>query len=91
MRWTPSGSPWLGGASLSEIEKRLDALADKAGVAALDRIERAYHELMNEDDYEGPGSPPCAPFCGCMTCMVREILDAAYPYLREAARLEIEQ
>lgn len=73
-----------------EMEKRLDQLAEKAGDAALLRLERAYHEMMYEDDYDGRGSPPLAPFCGCFTCLVREVLDAAYPYLREAARLEIE-
>jgi len=89
---TPSAWPWRGGASLSDdIDKRLDALAERAGDAALMRLERAYHELMNEDEYDGPGSPTLAPFCGCMTCMVREILDAAYPYLKEATRLELSQ
>lgn len=73
-----------------EMEKRLDQLAESASDAALLRLERAYHELMYEDEYDGRGSPPLAPFCGCFTCMVREVLDAAYPYLREAARLEVE-
>ena len=71
-----------------DVEKRLDQLAEKAGDAALMRLERAYHELMYDEDYDGSGSPPLAPFCGCFTCIVRETLDAAYPYLREAARLE---
>lgn len=74
---------------MSDIEKRLDQLADKAGQAALMRLERAYHEMMDEDPYDGPGSPTCAPFCGCFTCMVREVLDAAYPHLKEATRLEL--
>lgn len=24
-----------------------------------------------------------APYCGCDTCVVREVLDAAYPHLRQ--------
>ena len=86
---TPSGWPSQGGASLSDIEKRLDQLAEKAEDAALLRLERSYHEMMYEDEYDGRGSAPCAPFCGCFTCIVREVLDASYPYLREAARLEM--
>lgn len=36
-------------------------------------------ELDEEPDSAGP-------FCGCLTCEVREILDAAYPYLAELGR-----
>lgn len=72
-----------------DVTRRLDALAEKAGDAALLRLERSYHEMMYEEPYDGAGSAPCAAFCGCFTCMVREVLDAAYPYLREAARLEL--
>lgn len=79
------------GGSLSDaIDARIEALDNQAQVAAMDRLERSYHEMMTDEEYDGPGSPPCAPFCGCFTCIVREVLDASYPYLREAARLEIE-
>jgi len=33
-----------------------------------------------------PANPACAPFDGCDTCVVREILDAAWPFLSDAAR-----
>lgn len=35
-----------------------------------------------------PGERLAGPFCGCDTCIVREVLDAAWPHLLEAARLE---
>jgi len=41
---------------------------------------------------EGLESPACAPFCGCDTCVVREVLYAAWPVLEhyfEGSRTEI--
>ena len=74
-----------------QVVRRLEQLADRAGRAAEARIERALCELHgHEDEYDGDGSETFAPFCGCMTCVIREVLDAAYPYLKEAARIEIE-
>jgi hypothetical protein len=31
------------------------------------------------------GDSAIGPFCGCYTCIVREVLDAAWPWLYEAA------
>jgi hypothetical protein len=47
----------------------------------------ACHEALRaeEDDVEGVDSPASAPFCGCETCEVREILFAAWPFLKLAA------
>lgn len=74
-----------------ELTRRWTALAERAQIAAEDRIERALYELHGEEEaYEGSGSETLAPFCGCMTCVIREVLDAAYPYVKEATRLEIE-
>jgi len=44
----------------------------------------AYDELGVEEG-EGPEDPSSAPFCGCETCVVREVLYAAWPILRDAA------
>lgn len=46
------------------------------------------------DECDCPDGPPpepemAGPFCGCQTCVVREALDAAWPILLEAARLEV--
>jgi hypothetical protein len=44
------------------------------------------------DHYENDGDEPtepdpsCAPYCGCDTCVVREILDAAWPIFLEGVR-----
>lgn len=35
---------------------------------------------------EWPEHPPAiAPYCGCQTCVVREVLAAAWPIMRQAA------
>lgn len=74
-----------------ELLRRWTALAERAQVAAEARIERGLYELHGEEElYDGDGSELLAPFCGCMTCVIREALDAAYPYIKEATRLEIE-
>lgn len=47
----------------------------------------ACHEALSADE-EGEGiidSPASAPFCGCETCEVREVLFAAWPFLKLAA------
>jgi hypothetical protein len=55
--------------------------------AAEQRLEGCWEA---QDFYDGdydvvgeqpPEDPSCAPFCGCVTCIVREVLDAAYPHL----------
>lgn len=32
------------------------------------------------------GDPSSAPYCGCQTCLIREVLHAAWPVLEEAIR-----
>lgn len=88
---TPWAWPWPAGGPLSDDAlKRIEALAERAQVACEARLERAYYELHEDpDEYDGDGSEPFAPFCGCLTCVVREVLDASYPYMREAARIEL--
>lgn len=62
--------------------------AQRAAEARLrDVVDRFWAEEEGADDaWEGfEGS---APYCGCDTCLVREILDGAWPILLEAARIE---
>jgi hypothetical protein len=42
----------------------------------------AESESDNPDDW--PESPASAPFCGCDTCVVREVLFAAWPIIEAA-------
>lgn len=35
-------------------------------------------------------SPACAPFCGCLTCIVREVLFASWDLIAGAVTLKIE-
>ena len=66
-------------------------LERKAQEAAEARLAYRQAQLYEDEDpaelAEGDEGPS-APFCGCETCIVREVLDAAWPYLREIARLE---
>lgn len=47
--------------------------------AAEAHIEACWAHLHDE----GPEPDTLAPFCGCLTCEVREILHAAMPHLRQ--------
>ena len=42
-------------------------------------------EMQGEED----GSPASAPFCNCDTCIVREVLHAAWPIIVEAVKEEL--
>lgn len=58
----------------------------EAQQAAEQRLEACWEALDQEGVVD---SPECAPFCGCRTCEIREVLDAAWPLLMEAARAEL--
>lgn len=62
-------------------------LEQHAQRAAEERIELAHVSLEEiPDELEGEISETLAgPYCGCTTCDVREILDAAWPYLQRLA------
>lgn len=63
--------------------------AHNAAVERLDQLETAL--LDEDDDVEDPTPYPddmVEPFCGCQTCYIREVLAAAWPHLRLAARAE---
>lgn len=53
--------------------------AQAAQNAAEEHLAACWQYLDNEDV---PEPETAAPFCGCTTCEVREILHAAYPHLR---------
>ena len=63
-------------------QRELEAEAQRR---AEERIDILTAELYDEDelpdDYE---SPAVAPYCGCLTCKVREVLSAAYAPLAES-------
>lgn len=54
-------------------------LAQRAAEA---RLELADNDLDNEP---GTQDDLAGPYCGCYTCVIREVLDAAWPHLAEAA------
>lgn len=66
----------------SDIE--LEQLAQTAAEERLDALWE--FELEGGDINDAPYA--AGPFCGCRTCEVREVLDAAYPFLAELARRE---
>lgn len=67
--------------------------AQRAAELHLERCSEALLENWLEDDFSGRyaiiDSPASAPFCGCGTCTIREILFAAWPILLEAAKTEL--
>lgn len=57
---------------------------------AAERHLAACHDALwawseREDGEPEPESPASAPFCGCDTCVVREVLYAAWPIYEEHA------
>lgn len=71
----------------SDIEREIEAAAQHA---AEERLAACQEALFAEEmgDAVAP-SPAVGPYCGCDTCMVREILDAAWPHMLELARLQV--
>lgn len=68
--------------------EHLDYIRDlekRAQQAAEERIELAYALLDDDPELEDAAADLAGPFCGCITCEVREILDAAWPYLQRLA------
>ena len=50
-----------------------------AHIAGRERLDECAAVLLDD----APGENLEAPFCGCETCVVREILSAAYPFLEK--------
>lgn len=70
-------------AYIAELEKRAQQRAEM-------RLEMAHAILLDENDEEPlpmdhEGDELAGPFCGCLTCEVREALDAAWPFLQRLA------
>ena len=69
---------------MSDVKEDIGIKAQRAAEAHL----AACYDAMNqweEDEYDSSiESPASAPFCGCDTCVVREVLWAAWPILEEA-------
>lgn len=57
--------------------------AAEARIEALAEHEELCEGLPAEEWPEAPESN--GPWCGCQTCVVREVLDAAWPIMRRAA------
>lgn len=57
-----------------------DELEDLAQQAAERRLAVATSVLFDEED-ELAAAELTAPYCGCDTCIVREVVAAAWPYL----------
>ena len=55
------------------------------GVLAQKRAEKHLAACMEALDDDEIGSPASAPFCGCNTCVIREVLWAVWPLLVEEA------
>lgn len=57
-------------------------VAAEAHLDACEASEEAYEEaLMDGVDLDHIDTPASAPYCACQTCMVREVLYAAWPVL----------
>lgn len=54
-----------------------------------ERLECCYLALFEDIPEEELTSPPDALFCGCITCEVREIANAIWEPMKEAARREV--
>ena len=69
----------------------VEDLAQKAQRAAEARLadvtDRFWADEEGAED-AWDGWDGTAPYCGCETCLVREILTGAWPMLLEAAKLE---
>jgi len=68
--------------SVDEEYKRVVQLEQQAQRTAEARLMACMDEVY-EDDYEE--TVASAPFCGCYTCIVREVIDAAWPSLYQIA------
>ena len=58
--------------------------AQRAAEAHLEACEEALYAAEGEEG-EDQDEPGLGPYCGCTTCVVREVLYAAWPILRQAA------
>ena len=63
----------------------------EAHEAAEEHLEACWEALDAENEGEVIEWPNTAgPFCGCLTCQIRETLHAAWPHMELAVRAELE-
>lgn len=67
---------------------RYTELQTLAQRSAEERLSLATDMLFNEDDDHPAYAVLAGPYCGCDTCVVREVLDAAWTFMRELALME---
>lgn len=72
--------------------------AHQAGMERLDLCDAWSYHNAEMDGGEVTGEPPptepdpsCGPYDGCQTCVVREVLDAAWPIIEEAVLARLHQ
>lgn len=68
-------------AGLDGVAVELEEDYGRQAQAAAEAHLAACWEALNEDGSAVDDDPAVAPFCGCATCEVREILSAALPFL----------
>lgn len=66
-----------------------EALAQQAAMEHLAACQDALFAEEGEELDVAAGTPAIAPYCGCDTCIVREVLHAAWPHMLELAREEV--
>lgn len=72
---------------MPEIDLDYGALAQRAAEAHLAACWEALGAAEESDDPDDwPPSPAVAPFCGCDTCVVREVLFVAWDIIEVAVR-----
>lgn len=82
-----------GGSAPRSMPADVGERAHRVAIEHLRACEEALGEECVSDDLDPlPPSPASAPFCGCDDCVVREILDAAWPVFEAdalAARFQL--
>lgn len=63
-------------------------LAHQVAQTHLDACHEAQCELEDGAQFDDVNDPSFGPFCGCSTCVVREVLFAAWPVMEEYFRRE---
>lgn len=62
--------------------------AQRAAEARLADVDDRYWRAVDGDETAWDDFDGTAPYCGCDTCLVREIPSAAWPHLERAALLD---
>ncbi len=101
MTTNPSSSPETTSSPSSQTSDLEQAreLAYEADLRAQQAAEKRLSICWEVEEYADEDLPPeleaeaaaiAAPFCGCQTCEIREVLDAAYPHLKAGWEAELQ-